>query len=265
LPFFAILRGSTKVEWGVEEQKAKVEWGVEEQKAFDDLKTYLEQLPTLSSPKQGQPLILYVSATHSAISGALVTEKEVAQSGKTTKQQFLVYFVSEALTGSQRFYSKVEKICHVVIMSVRKLRHYFEAHTIWVLTSQPLNDIFENRDISNRISKWVMELSEHVVDFEKHTSIKSQILADFVVEWMELGSAVEVVVLESPCIVNCDRPWGAVGAGAAAILTSPLGIKLCYTARLQFSKETFSKVINGQIEKKCIAREPTLEKYLSLA
>jgi hypothetical protein len=49
LPFFTILRGS-----------AKVEWGAEQQKAFEDLKSYLEQLPTLSSPEQGQPLILYV-------------------------------------------------------------------------------------------------------------------------------------------------------------------------------------------------------------
>jgi hypothetical protein len=64
LPLFAILRGSTKVEWGVEQQKA-----------FDDLKHYLKHLPTLLSPEQGQPLILYVSATHSTVSGALVIEK----------------------------------------------------------------------------------------------------------------------------------------------------------------------------------------------
>jgi hypothetical protein len=64
LPFFTILRGSSNIEWGVEQQKT-----------FDDLKSYLEHLPTLPSPKQGQPLILYVSATHSVVSGALVTEK----------------------------------------------------------------------------------------------------------------------------------------------------------------------------------------------
>jgi hypothetical protein len=79
------------------------------------LKSYLEHLPTLSSPEQGQPLILYVSATHSAISGALVTEKEITQNGKTTKQQFPVYFISKVFTGSKRFYSEMEKICYAVI------------------------------------------------------------------------------------------------------------------------------------------------------
>jgi hypothetical protein len=89
------------------------------------------------------------------------------QNGKTTKQQFPVYFVSKVLTGSKKFYSKMEKICYIVIMSIRKIRHYFKAHTIKVLTNQLLNDIFSNIDSSGRISKWAMELSEHVVDFEK--------------------------------------------------------------------------------------------------
>jgi hypothetical protein len=127
----------------------------------------------MSSPEQRQPPILYVSATHSTVSGALVTEKEITQNGKTVKQQFPVYFILEVLTGFKRFYSEMEKICYVVIMSACKLQHYFESHTIRIPTSQPLNDIFGNRDNSGRISKWAMELSEHVVDFKKHSALKS--------------------------------------------------------------------------------------------
>jgi hypothetical protein len=67
---------------------AKVECGVEQQRAFDDLKSYLEKLTTLSSLELGQPLILYVSATHSAVSGALVVEKEIIENSKAAKQQF---------------------------------------------------------------------------------------------------------------------------------------------------------------------------------
>jgi hypothetical protein len=201
-------------------------------KAFDDLKSYVEHLPALSSPDQGQPLIPYVSAMHSVVSGALVTKKEITQNGKTVKQQFPVCFVSKVLTGSKRFYFEMEKICYAVIMSVRKLQHYFEGHTIKIPTSQPLNDIFGNRESSGRISKSVMELLEHVVDFEKRSVIKSQILADFVVEWMKLNFATEGAVPESSWLVCCDGAWGAAGDGAAAILTSPSGIKLRYAARL---------------------------------
>jgi hypothetical protein len=112
----------------------KIDQGTQQQRAFDDMKYYLEHLPTLSSLEQGQPLILYVSATHSVVSEALVIEKETMQNGKTTKQQFQVYFISKVLTGSKKFYSEM-KICYVVIMSARKLWHYFDAHTIKVLTN----------------------------------------------------------------------------------------------------------------------------------
>jgi ribonuclease HI len=285
LPFFTVLRGS-----------AKIVWGVEQQKAFESLKSHLEKLPTLSSPERGQPLIIYVLATHVAVSGALVVDKEIVRSGKAMKQQFPVYFVSEVLTGSKRFYSEMEKNCYAIVMSARKVRHYFEAHTIKVLTNQPLNDIFGNRESSRRISKLSMEHSEHVVHFEKRSAVKSQILADFVAKWMEPGSAVEGAVPESPWLICCDGAWGVAGARAAAILTSPSGFKLCYVARLQFNNEadkctnniaeyeaillglqklraisvqrcilhTDSKVVVGQIEKECITREPTLKRYLAL-
>jgi hypothetical protein len=109
LPFFSVLRGSTKVDWGGGE-------GVEQQKAFDDLKQYFRHLQTLSSLKQGQALILYVSTTHLVVSRALVVEKEAAQSGAPAKQQYPVYFISEVLAASKRYYSEVEKTCYVVII-----------------------------------------------------------------------------------------------------------------------------------------------------
>jgi hypothetical protein len=84
-----------------------------------------------------------------------------------------------------------------------------------------LGDIFRNRDSSGRISKWEMELSGHVIDFKKCSAIKSQVLDDLVVEWMEPGSAMEGEVLESPWLVYCDGARGAVGARASTILISP--------------------------------------------
>jgi ribonuclease HI len=239
---------------------------------------------------------LYISTTPSAVSRALVVKKEVMHKDKTAKQQFPVYFVSEVLTESKKFYCEMEKICRAVIMNARKLRHYFKAHTVKVLTNQPLGDIFGNRDSSERINKWAMELSEYVVDLEKHSAIKSQVLANFVTEWTEPGSRTEGELPESPWLVYCNGAWGAVGAGVAAILISSSEIKLRYTARLQFSSEadkctnniaeykaillslrklraigvyrctlhTHSKVVVGQIEKECISRDPALERYLAL-
>jgi hypothetical protein len=115
-----------------------------------------------------------------------------------------------------------------------KLRHYFEAHTVRVLTNQPLHDIFGNRDSSGRNRKWATELLEYVINFKRRSSIKSQILADFMAEWTELQSQVHNVQ-ESPWLVHCDRAWGSTRAGVEAILTSLSRIKLRYIARLQFT------------------------------
>jgi hypothetical protein len=102
----------------------------------------------LSSPEQGQPLILYISATDLVVSGALVVEKEAAQVGAAAKQQHPVYFISEVLAGFEKYYSEVEKICYAVLTCSSKLRHYFKAHNIRVLTNQPLHDVSGNRDCS---------------------------------------------------------------------------------------------------------------------
>jgi hypothetical protein len=74
-------------------------------------------------------LLLYLFASNSAISVVLVQEKE--EEGKL--KQIPVYFASEALSGSKLFYSELEKIAYEVVMTARKLRHYFEGHRIRVI------------------------------------------------------------------------------------------------------------------------------------
>jgi hypothetical protein len=55
------------------------------------------------------------------VSRALIIKKETSKIGKIVKQQFPIYFVSEVLTGSKKYYSEMEKICYTIVMSVRKL------------------------------------------------------------------------------------------------------------------------------------------------
>jgi uncharacterized membrane protein len=71
---------------------------------------------------------------------------------------------------------------YAIVMSARKLHHYFKAYRVRVIINQPLNDIFGNRDSSDRIRKWAMELSKHVIDIEKRSAIKSQVLDDFIAD-----------------------------------------------------------------------------------
>jgi hypothetical protein len=171
LPFFQVLRRSKNFQWS-ETQK----------QASQELKDYLSNMTKICPPEPKSPLLLYLSASNLAVSAVLVQEKE--EDGKLKK--ILVYFASEALSGSKLFYSELEKIAYAVVMAARKLRHYLEGHRIRVITNQPLNDLFANKEASTRIIKWGAELSEYTVVFERRSAIKSQVLADFVIDWTSL-------------------------------------------------------------------------------
>jgi hypothetical protein len=183
----------------------------------------------LCPPEPRSPLLLYVSASNSVVSVVLVQEKE--EDGKL--KQIPVYFSSEALSGSKIFYSELEKIACAVIMAARKLRYYLEGHRIRVINNQPLGDLFANREASTRIIKWGTELSEYIVDFERGSAIKSQVLADFVVDWTSPTQNLDEEI-PTPWIVQCDEAWCYKGVGISAVVTCPAGVVIRYASRLIF-------------------------------
>jgi hypothetical protein len=224
LPFFQVLRSAKNFQWP-ETQK----------QAFQELKDYLSNMTKLCPPEPRSPLLLYVSASNSAVSAVLVQEKE--EEGKL--KRIPVYFASEGLTGSKINYSELEKIRYAVIMAARKLRHYFEGHRIRVITNQPLSDLFANREASTQIIKWGAELSEYIVDFERRSATKSQVLADFVVDWTSPTQNLDEEI-PMPCIVQCDGAWCRKGDGISAVITSPTGVVIRYAPRLIFANNEHS-------------------------
>lgn len=102
------------------------------------MKKYLANLTTLSKPSPEATLLLYLTASPTTVSAVLVEEKEYENKMK----QFLIYYVSEALSGAKQNYSELEKIAYTVVMASRKLKHYFQCHHIKVLSAQPLESLF---------------------------------------------------------------------------------------------------------------------------
>ena len=86
------------------------------------------------------------------------------------------------MTDPETRYPTLEKMALAVITSARKLRPYFQSHTIEVLTNQPLHTVMQNPNQSGRLSKWSIELSEHDIVFKNRTAAKSQVVADFLIE-----------------------------------------------------------------------------------
>jgi hypothetical protein len=157
-----------------------------------------------------------------------------------------------------------------------------------------LGELFRNPEASVRIAKWAAELSGYHIIFKPRTAIKSQVLADFIVDWTGPVTQQDESV-EKVWTIHCDGAWCHARAGAAAVITSPTGVKHRYAACLSFALEsdrctnnvaeyeavilglrklralgvttciikTDSKVVAGQVEKEYLAKDPALMQYLT--
>jgi hypothetical protein len=114
-------------------------WSPEAQEALDLLKEMLKSPPILTAPTAEDPMLLYISATTQVVSVALVIEREEPR--RSQKVQQPVYFISEVLSDSKTRYSQMQKLVYAILMPKRKLRHYFDAHPITVVSKYPLGEV----------------------------------------------------------------------------------------------------------------------------
>ncbi|GKB55073.1 reverse transcriptase domain-containing protein [Tanacetum coccineum] len=143
LPFFKTLKKCMK--------KSDFQWTAEAEIAFKQMKQSIAELPMLVVPTKKEELIMY-----------LTTAKE-------------------AIRPRDQLHSNGKLILALVSAS-KRLKRYFQAHTVVVITDQPIKQLLSNPEVTGRLLKWRFELEEHDVQYRPRTSVKGQILADFIVE-----------------------------------------------------------------------------------
>jgi hypothetical protein len=139
-------------------------------------------------------MMLYIAATNMVVSAAIVVERE--EEGHVYKVQRPIYYISEVLSDSKIRYPHVQKLLYALLITSLKLCHYFDSHKITMVTNFPLGDILHNRDATERISKWAVELGALNIDFTPRKAIKSQALVDFIAEWIEIQQPTPETILD---------------------------------------------------------------------
>jgi tagatose-1,6-bisphosphate aldolase len=104
LPFFKLLKKTGKFEW-TEEVK----------EAFNSLKVYLTSSPVLTPPKKHEDIMLYIAATSTVVSAAIMVERE--EEWHVYKVQWPIYYISEVLIE----YPHVQKLLYAFLIASRKL------------------------------------------------------------------------------------------------------------------------------------------------
>ena len=84
-----------------------------------------------------------------------------------------MYFISVVLSDSKTCYSQIQKLLYTVLITKRKLRHYFESHPVTVVTSFPLGEVVQSQDSTGRTAKWALELMDQGITYASRTAIKS--------------------------------------------------------------------------------------------
>ena len=128
---------------------------------------------------------------------------------------------------------------YAILITSRKLRHYFETYQVALVTEYPLGNILCNKEANGHIIKWVLELGTYSIDFRGRQTIKSQVLADFIAELTDM---------QAPVLADQPEHWvmyfnGSLnldGAGAGIFFISPSGDHLQYVLRIHFLASNYT-------------------------
>jgi hypothetical protein len=235
LPLYRLLRKAERFTWTPEAEEA-----------LGNLKALLTNAPILVPPAVGEALLIYVAATTQVVSAAIVVERR--EEGHALLIQRPVYFISEVLSETKIHYPQIQKLLYAVILTRRKLRHYFKSHLVTVVSSFPLGEIIQCREASGRIAKWAVELMGETLSFAPWKAIKSQVLADFLAEWVDTQLPIAPIQAEL-WTMYFDGSLMKSGVGAGLLFISPLGKHVRYVLRLHFPASNnvaeYEALVNG--------------------
>ncbi|XP_071715236.1 uncharacterized protein [Rutidosis leptorrhynchoides] len=234
------------------------------------MKALIRMLPTLTASVPGETLTINLAVGAEAISSVLVAER--------AGTQMPVYFVSKVLQHGEVNYKPIEKLIFVLVHTARRLRRYFQAHPMLVLTDSPIKQVLSKPEVSGRLAKWAIELGEHEINYAPRTAPP------------------EPVVEEVPNTIAwelfTDGASSSDGAGAGLILISPEGEKHTYALHFEFPASNNeaeyeallsglrmaekigikalkvsvdSQLVSNQMHGTFEARDPAMQKYLRLA
>jgi len=145
-------------------------------------------------------------------------------------------------------YPPIQKLLYTILITSRKLRHYFDEYMISVVMDFPLGDILHNRDATGRISKWAVELVALELKFTPRTAIKSQAQVDFLAEWRE-NQVPTPPSISDHWTMYFDGSLKLGGGRAGILFIYPKGEQLKYIFQILFevsnNEEEYEALLHG--------------------
>ena len=152
--FFVTLKGANQAGWNEECDKALIA-----------IKQYLAKPPVLVILEANKTFFVYLAVSDAAVSVALFKEDQ-------NRKQRLVFFVSKSLADAKTRYSHLEQVALALRVAIKKLCPYFQARPIIVLNDLPLRSTIHKPDLSGKMARWAIELSEFGIQYKPRLAKK---------------------------------------------------------------------------------------------
>ncbi|XP_049414734.1 uncharacterized protein LOC125877498 [Solanum stenotomum] len=242
------------------------EWDQACSNAFESIKSYLTKPPILAAPVPGKPLILYISAQERSV-GALL-----AQENGKGKENSLYYF-SRMMTPNELKYSPIEKLCLTLVFSIQKMKHYFQAHAVRLISkANPIKFVMSKPVLNNRLARWYLQFQQFEIVYVPQKAVKGQVLTDFLADHPILDDweLTDELPDEDAMVVEVQPPWtmyfdGAShreGAGAGEYQALILGLEMAVDMKqLQLQVFGDSELVINQLLGSYEVKKPELRLY----
>ncbi|XP_070021985.1 uncharacterized protein [Nicotiana sylvestris] len=216
--------------------------------AFESIKTYLMKPPVLAAPIPRKPLILYIAAQERSV-GALL-----AQENSEGKENSL-YYLSRMMTPNELNYSQIEKLYLELVFSIQKVKHYFQAHVVRLVSkANPIKFVRSKPGLSDRLARWYLQFQQFEILYIPQKVVKGQALADFLTDHLIPYDC--KLTDEDAMVVEVQPPWKMY---FDAII---LGLEMAFDIKqLQLQVFGDSKLVVNQLLGSYEVKKPELRPY----
>ncbi|XP_019246569.1 PREDICTED: uncharacterized protein LOC109226231 [Nicotiana attenuata] len=172
----------------------------------------LKSLKVLAAPIPRKPLILYISAQERSV-GALLAQ------GNNGGKENALYYLSRMMTPNELKYSPIEKLRLALVFSIQKMKHYFQAHVVRLVSrANPIKFVMSKPVLSDRLERWYLQFQQFEIVYVPQKAVNGQALADFLADhpipndW-ELSDELPD---KDAMVIEIQPPWKMYFDGAAA-------------------------------------------------
>nr|XP_009792388.1 PREDICTED: uncharacterized protein LOC104239453 [Nicotiana sylvestris] len=212
------------------------EWDQACSNAFQSIKSYLMKPPVLAAPIPGKLLILYIAAQKRSVGAILAQEN-----GENKENS--IYYLSRMMTPNELKYSLIEKLCLALVFAIQKLKHYFQAHVVRLVSrANPIKFVMSKPVLNDRLARWYLQFQQFEIVYFPQKVVKGQALADFLADhpipddWKltdELPDEDAMFIkVQPPCKMYFDSAAHREGAGAGVVFVTSQGEVLPYSFTL---------------------------------